>query len=183
MNDAATASDRQLVEAFLDGDETAFRALFRRHSPALLRFAARMLGVADDGAEDVVQEVWLRAATRLGGFAWRSTLRTWLIGVAVRCCHERLRVRRDGGPPADEPAGPPPPAHGELVDLERALRALPDGYRTVIVLHDLEGWTHEAIAAEIGVEVGTSKSQLTRGRRALRAYWDTPMVEERGHGR
>jgi RNA polymerase sigma factor (sigma-70 family) len=174
VSDAAAPADRTLVEGFLGGDEPSFRLLFRRHTPALLQFSARLLGGADPGAEDVVQEVWLRAATRLRDFAWRSSLRTWLTGIAVRCCYERLRSRRAsaGDLAAEELAAPPAPDRAGLVDLERAVRALPDGYRTVLVLHELEGWSHEAIAAELHIQVSTSKSQLTRARRALRAYWE-----------
>jgi RNA polymerase sigma factor (sigma-70 family) len=166
--------DRQLVERFLrSGDETAFRILFRRHTPALLQLAGRFLGRSDAGVEDAIQEVWLRAASALPGFAWHSTLRTWLSGIAVRCCYERIRAR--GGrfivPAGDELTAGRSPAPVEIIDLERALRGLPDGYRAVLLLHDLEGWTHRDIAAQLEIQIGTSKSQLTRARRALRAYW------------
>ena len=163
-------SDRFLVERFLrHRDEAAFRLLFRAHTPALLQLARRLLGGAD-GADDVVQEAWLRAARGLAGFAWRSSLRTWLCGIVVRCWQERRRAQRPTAELADEVMGTPPPLV-ERLDLERAIAALPDGYRAVLLLHDVEGWTHDAIAAELGVEVGTSKSQLSRARRALRAWW------------
>ncbi|HXO41405.1 MAG TPA: sigma-70 region 4 domain-containing protein, partial [Thermoanaerobaculia bacterium] len=59
----------------------------------------------------------------------------------------------------------------ERIDLERAIRELPDGYREVFILHDVEGLTHEEIGGQLGIDAGTSKSQLSRARRALRAYW------------
>ena len=62
----------------------------------------------------------------------------------------------------------------ESLDLERALAALPSGYRTVIVLHDVEGWTHAEIAERLGIEEGTSKSQLARARARLRSFWSAP---------
>jgi RNA polymerase sigma-70 factor (ECF subfamily) len=136
--------------------------------------ALRLLGRSGRHAEDVVQETWVRAASALGGFAWRSNLRTWLLGIAVNCCREVLRAasREVAGTetPAADPASPPRQGP-EKIDLERAIRELPDGYREVLILHDVEGLTHEEIGNRLGIDVGTSKSQLSRARRALRAYW------------
>ena len=145
----------------------AFRSLYRRHTPALYAFALRLHGNVDD-ANDAVQEAWLRALRGLGGFAWKSSLRTWLSGIVLNCCRERWVARGEPLEVAPE-ALPAATDHPELrVDLERAIAALPTGYRTVVVLHDIEGYTHEEIAAHLGVEPGTSKSQLARARRSLR---------------
>ncbi len=134
----------------------------------------RLLGRSGRYAEDVVQESWLRAASALGRFSWRSSLRTWLLGIAVNCCREVFRsASRDvanAGTPAVDP-GSPPSQGPERIDLERAIRELPDGYREVFILHDVEGLTHEEIGGLLGIGVGTSRSQLSRARRALRAYW------------
>jgi RNA polymerase sigma-70 factor (ECF subfamily) len=163
------------VAAFLaDRDQAAFRALFQRHTPAMYLLVLRLLGRSGRHAEDVVQETWVRAASALGGFSWRSSLRTWLLGIAVNCCREVLRTAsRDvasGGTPAAD-RGSPPSQGPERIDLERAIRELPDGYREVFILHDVEGLTHEEIGGQLGIDAGTSKSQLSRARRALRAYW------------
>ena len=136
----------------------------------------RLLGRFGHHAEDVVQETWVRAASSLGGFSWRSNLRTWLLGIAVNCCREVFRsasrdVASPGTPAASDPASPPSRG-AERIDLERAIRELPDGYREVFILHDVEGLTHEEIGGRLGIDAGTSKSQLSRARRALRAYWD-----------
>lgn len=139
----------------------------------------RLLGRSGRHAEDVVQETWVRAASALGSFGWRSSLRTWLLGIAVNCCREVLRsASRDpasaGHPEAGAPAADPgsPPSQGpERIDLERAIRELPDGYREVFILHDVEGLTHEEIGDRLGIGAGTSKSQLSRARHARRAYW------------
>jgi RNA polymerase sigma factor (sigma-70 family) len=176
MNEAGAAErpeDAELVEAFLgSGDEAAFRELYRRHTPALYAFAMRFVGGAGRGAEDVVQETWLRAFDALRRFGGRSALRTWLVGIAINCAREALRRRRRGlpfeVPERDEPA--PDPA--VRMDLEEAIRSLPDGYRAVLVLHDVEGMTHAEIGERLGIEPGTSKSQLSRARRALRARWN-----------
>ena len=75
-----------------------------------------------------------------------------------------------GPTPAADPVSPPRQGP-EKIDLERAIRELPDGYREVLILHDVEGLTHEEVGGRLGIDAGTSKSQLSRARRALRAYW------------
>lgn len=170
---SAPASDEELVARFLaEGSEAAFRQLFRRHTPRLLQLGARLQGGAVDDAEDAVQETWIRAADGLRGFRWQSSLATWLAGVLVNVCREQRRARRGGGGPFDDGVGAgaataEAPA-GLARDLEAAIAALPEGYRQVLVLHDVEGHTHEQTARLLGIEAGTSKSQLHRARRALR---------------
>jgi len=164
--------ERKWAKALVSrGDETAFRHLYRLHTPRLYGFALRLLRDEAE-AEDVVQEVWVRAVRKLGGFRWRSALSTWLVGIVHNLCRERLRsrLRRE----AREPAVPAPAlvaaAPGGLrVDLERAIALLPDGCRTVLMLHDVEGWTHQEISERLGIAAGTSKSQLSEGRRRLRS--------------
>jgi len=165
--------DRTLVEAFRRrGDERAFHALFVRHGPALYALSLRLMGGPGREAEDVVQETWVRAIAGLEGFAWRSALRTWLFGIAIHCAHETLRRRTPGFPCEDETAlRAPASAHPERLDLERAIARLPDGYRAILVLHDIVGLTHAEIGDRLGIANGTSKSQLARARRALRQFW------------
>ena len=165
--------DRQLAERVLAGDEAAFRSLYRRHTPRLLQLALRLLAGDDAEAEDVVQDTWIKAVEKLEAFRWESELSTWLHAIALNVSREALR-RRGGRrevewPEHDVPAPAPPPERLEAVDLERAIAALPSGYRTVLVLHDVEGHTHERIAEQLGVTPGTTKSQLFRARRAVRA--------------
>jgi RNA polymerase sigma-70 factor (ECF subfamily) len=154
-------------------DERAFARLYDRHTPALYGLALRLAGGDAHDAEEIVHEAWIRAAERLADFAGRSALRTWLCGFVVNCARELARSRDDRELPLD--AAPEPGAEdGELMgtfdrlELERGLRALPPGYREVLVLHDVEGYTHEEIAELRGVTIGTSKSQLARARGALR---------------
>jgi RNA polymerase sigma-70 factor (ECF subfamily) len=164
--------DRELAEALLAaGDERAFRELYRRHTPRLYQFVWRLLGGADVDAEDIVQETWVRAVQGLHGFRWDASLGTWLCGIGLNLCRELWR-KRDGrdldwNQGLDGPA--PVPLHDERVDLERAIAMLPVGYRTVLLLHDLEGCTHGEIGRRLGIAVGTSKSQLSSARRAVRA--------------
>jgi RNA polymerase sigma-70 factor (ECF subfamily) len=165
------ASENALIEAALAGDERAFRSMYRAETPAMYRLALRMTGGSASAAEDVVQEAWGRALRALAAFERRATLRTWLARIVVRCALERVRwERRDGEtlPDPEHLADAHLGGREERIDLERAFRALPDGYREVLVLHDIEGYTHEDIGAFLGVSTGTSKSQLSRARAWLR---------------
>ena len=168
------ADDRELVELVAEReDERAFRALYDRHTPRLLRFALRLTaGRGSLVAEDVVQETWIRAVERLGEFAWRSTLDTWLHGIASNVVRE-LRRRPDRSESLAAVRNDPSGAALEAddpearIDLERGLALMPDGRRTVLVLHDLYGYSHAEVARMLEVSEGTSKSQLHDARRQL----------------
>jgi RNA polymerase sigma-70 factor (ECF subfamily) len=166
-------SDRVLAELVLAGEEEAFRRLYRRHTPRLFMLVLRLLGGERSDAEDVVQDTWLRAVEQLQRFRWEASFGSWLVAIGINVARESLRRRGRRKEvdlePALEPAPADPPERVEAVDLERAMAALPEGYRTVLVLHDVEGYTHEEIGARLGVTAGTSKSQLFHARRALRA--------------
>lgn len=171
------------MAAFLSrSDEGSFRSLYRAHTPALYGLALRMLGGIGPDAEEAVQSAWIRAAEGLGSFRWESSLRTWLSGITVNCCREIRRGRRDErGLPEALPAGGAdiPLSHPETrLDLQRAVAALSPGYREVLVLHDVEGFTHEEIARMLDIDVGTSKSQLSRARSTLRARLGGGAVRE-----
>lgn len=147
------------------GDEESFRLLYRRHAPAMFALALRLTSRRAD-AEDALQEAWLRAASALASFGWRSSLRTWLCGVVVNC----VREQRRGAPSTAEAVEERVETGIEgALDIQAALRSLAPGYREVIVLHDVMGFTHEEIGELLGIEAGTSKSQLFRARGALRA--------------
>ena len=180
--------DRRLAAAVTrSGEEAAFRALYRRHTPALYRLALRLGGGDEPWAEDLVQRAWIRAVEGLAGFQWRSAFRTWLSGIAINCAREEWRERRQSLEVSWEPAAhgvaTAAPNVGDRVDLERGIAALPHGYRQVLVLHDVEGHTHEEVAGLLGIEVGTSKSQLSHARRRLREYLNRsgPRIERRGN--
>jgi len=143
-----------------------FRALYRAHTPALHLLALRLLGGAHADAEDAIQEAWIRAVRALPDFRWHSSLRTWLCGIAINCCREILRRRKPLLDAADAADPPAPPA--QSMGLESLVQSLPDGYREVLVLHDVEGYTHEEIATLLHIAAGTSKSQLSRARAVLR---------------
>lgn len=176
MNAAAEAvaldSDRELADLVVAGDELAFRQLYRRHTPRLYLFVLRFLGGIEADAEDVVQEAWLKATASLERFRWEASFGSWLTSIGLNVAREALRRRgrrneESWSEETDRPA-PEPLDRVESVDLERAIRSLPDGYRTVLLLHDVEGYRHEEIAERLGISVGTSKSQLFHARRRMR---------------
>jgi RNA polymerase sigma factor (sigma-70 family) len=184
---ATDPPDAELVAAVrARGDEASFRTLYRRHTPRLHQLVLRLLGGGEQDAEDVVQETWLRVATSLERFRWESTFSTWLIGIGLNQARDFLR--RSGRRPvcgADPEhvlsqlkAAAAPIA--ERIDLERALVLLPDGYRAVFVLHDVEGFQHGEIARRLDISEGTSKSQLFHARRALRVLLEPGVCEEAG---
>jgi RNA polymerase sigma-70 factor (ECF subfamily) len=166
-------SDRELGDLVIqEGDEDAFRTLYRRHTPPVYQFVLRLVGGNVQEAEDVIQETWMRAARGLEGFRWKSALRSWLSGIALNRVRELARKRKRSlveveGEWEREVPGPAPDP-GERMDLERALELLPPGFRTVLVLHDVEGFTHQEIGSQLGITDGTSKSQLHGARKAMR---------------
>ncbi len=169
-NDDPT-TDAELAQRILrEGDEAAFRALYRRHTGALYQFALRILGGSEMDAEDIVQETWIRAVAGLTRFRWESSFRTWLIGIGLNRVRKSLRRVR----PAQQEdlerleAELVAPDRAGRIDLEQAVRLLPDGYRAVLVLHDVEGFTHDEISRSLGITPGTSRSQLHFARRAVR---------------
>lgn len=173
-DDLIEKADRELVERFVrTRDEATFRELYRRHTPALYPLALRLVGGSEGEAQDAVQDTWLRACKTLSGFEWRSSLRTWLTGILINRVREMSRER--GRRSEEELSGDYPQRAaarpGQRVDMEHAIAHLPAGYRHVLVLHDVEGYTHEEISARLEISVGTSKSQLHHARKALRGIF------------
>jgi RNA polymerase sigma factor (sigma-70 family) len=166
--------DRRLVERYLElRDESSFRELYRRHCPVIFALALRLCGFDREEAEDTVQETWARACRKLVEFRWESSLRTWLCSIAVMRTRENKRSRSRHPEQAFEPRealGAPSPLHrAAALDLERAIASLPDSYRHVLVLRDIQGYTHDEIGRLLEISPGTSKSQLFRARRAIKA--------------
>lgn len=167
----ATATDAALIAAAVGGAEPAFRELFRRHTPHLLQFVARVLGASAGDAEDVVQDTWLRAYPALVTFRNESSFSTWLCSVGLRAALDSMRRGRRHVADTlfdDDSVTELPPAEDRM-DLESAIARLAPGYRMVLVLHDVEGFTHDEIGLQLGIAPGTSKAQLFKARRVMRA--------------
>lgn len=171
---SAIADDAQLVAAARGGDERALATIYRRYRPRVFSVVARLVGVSD--AEEVTQEVFLRAFRALDRFRAESQISTWLYRIAVNAAlseRGKRRVERDRRAPAVMAETLPAPSTAEgdpalRARLERALAAMPSGYRAVLVLHDVEGLEHEEIGRILGCRVGTSKSQLHKARAKMR---------------
>jgi RNA polymerase sigma-70 factor (ECF subfamily) len=167
------ASDEALVRSFLqEGDERAFRELYRRHSPAAYGLLCRLTGGREHDAAEVLQEAWIRAVRKLATFRGGSAFRTWLTGIAVNCYREWRRERArsvEAGDESVEAAAAWPEAR--QAEIEQVLHALPAPLAEALILHDVEGWTHEEIAGALAIEAGTSKSRLARARRLFRQWW------------
>lgn len=176
--------DHALALAAAGGDTDAFEALYRRHSARVHGVVLRLAGWQRARAEDLVQEAFLRAWQALPGWRGEAAFGTWLHRLAVNVALMELRARRvrpaldgDDDDALDALAAPEPPGHAAAlaIDLERAVATLPPRARAVLVLHDIEGWTHGEIGAALDMATGSSKSQLHRARGLLRArLGDTP---------
>lgn len=166
--------EAQLIDRVLAGDPAAERALYDRHVDRVYRLAYRMVGDGDL-AQDITQDAFIRAFDRLPGFRAESSLATWLNAITMSVALNALRkVKRFRQREVDLEHGegvgaPGRRAEPDLKDrLARAIDDLPEGYRAVFVMHDVEGYTHEEIAGALGVQSGTSKAQLFRARARLR---------------
>ena len=177
---ASGTADEQLGDVALaaSGDRRAFERLYRAHVGRVFSICVRMCGSRVRG-EELTQDVCVRVWEKLPLFRGESAFSTWLHRVAVNVAlndrkvqsRERSRIAdpddddRDSGSSLGS-AAPAPVA--ERMDLEAAIALLPPGARKVFVLHDVEGFTHEEIAEEMGVTPGGTKSQLHRARMLLR---------------
>ena len=171
---AAAAPPSNLVTRAAAGDVHAFEELYRGHVGRVYALCLRMSGDAQL-AEELVQESFVRAWQKLRSFRGESAFSTWLHRLAVNVVLAHLRGAgrrelRESVAASEAPAGRPAPAPNPAtaIDLERAIRELPGGLRTVFVLHDVEGFRHREISRLTGIAVGTSKAHLHRARRLLR---------------
>ena len=171
------------------GDRWAFERLYRLHVDRVFSLCARMTGDRTV-AEELTQDVFVRAWERLASFRGESAFGTWLYRLAVNVVlnarktagRERARFVGEasggGGTGGDEPdrewelpAGATP-TPGIAIDLDAAIALLPPGARRVFVLHDVQGYKHEEIAEMLGITSGGSKAQLHRARMLLRGALD-----------
>lgn len=169
---AARYDERDLIRRARSGDERALRALHDAHAARVYATLRRMAG-DDATAEDWTQEAWIRAFSALHRFRGEARFSTWVHRIAINTAlNARRRAQRRGTLEVGMSELAPTPAGAESillrVRLDRALDALPAGMRTVLVLHDVEGYRHEDIGALLGVTAGTSKSQLFRARARMR---------------
>jgi RNA polymerase sigma-70 factor, ECF subfamily len=166
--------DQELIGRVLAGDPSAERALYDTHVDRVFRLVYRMAGDLDR-AQDYTQETFIKAFSRLGEFRGEAALSTWLGSIAISITLNGLRkVKRalEREVVLDDAltiSRITPAAEPDLKErLAKAIDELPEGYRVVFVMHDVEGYTHEEISSSLGVHPGTSKAQLFRARARLR---------------
>lgn len=167
--------ERFLIRRILHGDAAAEREFYDMHVDRIYRLSYRMTG-DDELAREFTQETFIRAFDRLAEFRHEAAVSTWLHAIAVSVTLNGLRRHRRhsareteldhaqhlGAPPVDS-------IEPDLKSrLKRAIDAFPEIYRTVFLMHDAEGYTHEEIGAVLNVPVGTSKARLARARARLR---------------
>ncbi len=164
------AEPSAVIAAAIAGDLAAFEALYRRFAPRLYGLCLRLTGQRE-AAEDCVQESFVAAWRGLGRFERRSRFSTWLQRIAIRTVVGRRRGLRSayeiGEPSAGLPDRPDPESGPPPLDLERAIAALPEGARDVLVLVGIYGYSHAEAAGALGVAQGTCKAQLHRARGLL----------------
>jgi len=164
--------DNELVKLARTGDGGAIRTLYQRHARRVFAVVRRMAG--DDAlAEDWAQEAWVRVIRALPTFRGESQFSTWLHRIAVNSAlhGRRSRERKAGRETVMDDSYAARPTGGDALlklKLEQAMDRLPEGMRRVLVLHDVEGYTHEEIGEMLGVNPGTCKSQLFKARAKMR---------------
>jgi RNA polymerase sigma-70 factor (ECF subfamily) len=176
--DSAPNSDFALAQRAAAGDMSAFEELYQRHNRRVYSLCLRMTQNPPE-AEDLAQEVFIQLFRKIGSFRGDSAFTTWLHRMTVNQVLMHFRKRsvkleqttEEGDTPVQVVVGTGNPMTMPVVDriaLDKAISQLPPGYRTVFLLHDVEGYEHEEIARQLGCSVGTSKSQLHKARMKLR---------------
>jgi RNA polymerase sigma-70 factor (ECF subfamily) len=163
-------SDEELIRRHLAGDRSAFGVLVERHQHRVYNLSYRMLGRPEDAA-DATQDAFVTCMQKLESFRGASAFTTWLHRVAVNICYDALRKRAREHPVDEQEEEPSPGDLAEesasAVDVQRALLRVPEEFRAVLVMHDVQGVPYDAIAESLGAPLGTVKSRLHRGRVAL----------------
>ncbi len=171
-------TDFELAQRSAAGDADAFEQIYRRHFRRVYALCLRMMS-DPVRAEDMTQEVFVQLFNKIGSFRGESAFTTWLHRMTVnlvlmyfRKASTRSELLTDEGEtPIQIVRGTENPEAMPVVDriaLERAVQQLPPGYRSVFVLHDVEGYEHDEIAKMMNISAGTSKSQLHKARLKLR---------------
>ena len=177
----AKAIEAEAIERAKQGDEAAFEALYNLHKRRVYSLCLRMVSNPAQ-AEDLAQEAFLQLFRKIGTFRGESAFSTWLHRMTVNVVLMNLRrkglplvsleetLETDEETPRKELGAPDLKLTGSIdrLQLQRAIEKLPPGYKTVFVLHDVEGFEHNEIAEMVGCSIGNSKSQLHKARLKLR---------------
>ena len=187
-------TEQEAIDRAKQGDAGAFEYLYDLHKRRVYSLCLRMTGNTA-AAEDLTQEAFLQLFRKIGTFRGESAFSTWLHRMAVNVVLMQLRKKNLPVVPIDEtsegeeegtirkePGAPDSRLAGSIdrLHLQRAVDELPPGYRTIFVLHDVEGYEHNEIAEMIGCSIGNSKSQLHKARIKLRDLLRANRAEKAG---
>ena len=174
-------SEARLTQSLREGDADAFAQIYALHQERVFRYAYHLLGHRED-ADDVKQETFLRAFEARKNFRNDCAVRTWLLAICGNICRDRIkswerrRVRADGGIRAETLAAPAENDPAKIVEradtqdiIRRALQGLPAAQREAVILHEIEGLSHQEMAAVLGCTVAGAKLRAFRARRVLKA--------------
>jgi RNA polymerase sigma-70 factor (ECF subfamily) len=189
---AQRKSDADLVGRALEGNEEAFATLFHTYKSKIYSLCLRMTSNVAE-AEDLTQDAFLQVFRKLATFRGDSALSTWLYRVAVNTVlmHFRKKGLRQVSleEPVNREAGAPKREHGRVdqrlstsvdrIALTRAMKDLPGGYRTIFLLHEVQGYEHHEIARLLRCSVGNSKSQLHKAKSRMRELLGMQKAEEK----
>ena len=184
-------SEAEAIERAKQGDADAFEALYNLHKRRVYSLCLRMTANTA-AAEDLTQEAFLQLFRKIGTFRGESAFSTWLHRMAVNVV--LMQLRKKGLPvvpleetmeteeesPRKEPGAEDPRLAGSVdrMQLQKSIEGLPPGYRMIFLLHDVEGYEHNEIAAMVGCSIGNSKSQLHKARMKLREILRTSRAEK-----
>lgn len=168
------AQEAELLARVVDGDHDAFTEIMRSHEDRVFSVCLRIMGNRDQ-ALDATQETFLTTFRKAGQFKGNSALGTWIYRIAVNTCYDQLRKQRrrktdpmpDHLDPRDHSAEDAVDAAGLRPEIRRALAAIPEDFRTAVILSDIEGMGLPEVAEILDIPVGTVKSRVFRGRRLL----------------
>jgi RNA polymerase sigma-70 factor, ECF subfamily len=189
----AKLTEAEAIERAKQGDAEAFEFLYNLHKRRVYSLCLRMTTNTAE-AEDLTQEAFLQLFRKIGTFRGESAFSTWLHRMAVNVVLMRLRKKNLPIVPLDdqldtEEEAPKKELGAEdttltgsidRMELQRSIEALPPGYRSIFVLHDVEGFEHNEIADMVGCSIGNSKSQLHKARMKLRELLKTSRAEKAG---
>ena len=182
-NQNAELTEAEAIRRAQQGDANAFERIYKLHNRRVYALCLRMVGNTAE-AEDLAQEAFLQLFRKIATFRGESAFSTWLHRLSVNVVLMRLRKKslaetsleettepdEESGGPRKDIGGPDLRLSGSVdrVNLERAVAQLPPGYRSIFVLHDVQGYEHNEIAAIMNCSIGNSKSQLHKARMRLR---------------
>ncbi|HEX6286621.1 MAG TPA: sigma-70 family RNA polymerase sigma factor [Acidimicrobiia bacterium] len=168
------AQEAELLARVVDGDHDAFTQIMKTHEDRVFSVCLRIMGNREQ-ALDATQETFLTTFRKASQFKGNSALGTWIYRIAVNTCYDQLRKQKrrrtdpmpDHVDPADYSAEDAVQSAGLRPEIQRALAAIPEDFRTVVILSDIEGMGLPEVAEILEIPVGTVKSRVFRGRRLL----------------